>query len=45
MEKLAKDICIYNGQRGTQKQIALCIRQFQGSMMMMKQFAKGRIKL
>lgn len=45
MRDLAKKICQYNGQRGNEKQVDTCIRQFQGSMMKMKQFAKGRVDL
>ena len=44
MKELAKKICIYNGQRGTEKQVEKCIKQFHGSFDMMKQFAIGRIK-
>ena len=44
MKELAKQICIYNGQQGTEKQVEKCIKMFQGSLEMMKQFAKGRIE-
>ena len=43
MKDLAKQICIYNGQTGTQKQIEKCIKGFGGSIDMMIQFAKGRV--
>jgi len=45
MRNLAKKICIYNGERGTEKQIDRCIKMFKGSLEMMQQFAKGRINL
>jgi hypothetical protein len=44
MNELAKKICEYNGQRGTPKQIEKCIKSFSGSLELMQQFAKGRIK-
>tara|TARA_R110002051_G_scaffold224048_1_gene287246 strand:+ start:6132 stop:6272 length:141 start_codon:yes stop_codon:yes gene_type:complete len=44
MKELAKKICIYNGQKGTDKQIEKCIKSFSGSLEIMKQFAEGRIK-
>jgi len=44
MKNLAKQICIYNGQRGTDKQVEKCIKQFHGSFELMNQFAIGRIK-
>ena len=43
MKDLAKKICNYNGQRGTNKQIEKCIKSFSGSLEIMKQFAKDRI--
>lgn len=43
MRGLAKQICIYNGQRGTEKQIDKCIKMFKSNMQMMKQFAEARI--
>jgi len=45
MRELAKKICIYNGQKGTEKQIKMCIKCFSGSIELMKQFAKGRFKI
>lgn len=45
MENLAKRICVYNGQKGTAKQIEKCIKQFQGSVQLMEQFAKGRFSI
>lgn len=44
MRELAKQICQYNGQRGTENQILSCLISFNYNMEMMKQFAKGRIK-
>jgi len=44
MKELAKKICQYNGQKGTEKQIEKCIRSFGGSFEIMQQFAKNRIK-
>lgn len=44
MKDLAKKICIYNGQKGTEKQIDKCIKIFSGSVELMNQFANGRIK-
>lgn len=44
MNELAKKICEYNGQSGTTKQIEKCIKTFSGSLELMQQFAKGRIK-
>ena len=43
MKDLAKKICNYNGQKGTEKQIQKCIKSFSGSLQIMEQFAKGRI--
>jgi len=45
MKNLAKQICIYNGQRGTEKQIEKCIKLFHGSFDRMKQFATARFDL
>ena len=44
MRELAKKICQYNGQKGTEKQIEKCIKSFVGSIELMQQFAKNRIK-
>jgi len=44
MRDLAKKICVYNGQRGTEKQVDKCIKSFSGSLEIMNQFAKDRIK-
>jgi hypothetical protein len=44
MNELAKKICQYNGQRGTPKQVEKCIKTFLGSLEIMQQFAKDRIK-
>ena len=44
MRDLAKKICIYNGQRGTEKQVDKCIKSFSGSLKIMNQWAKERIK-
>jgi len=43
MRDLAKKICIYNGQKGTEKQIEKCVKSFSGSLEIMQQFAKNRI--
>ena len=43
MRDLAKQICQYNGQNGTDKQIDRCIKLFKANLQMMQQFAKGRI--
>jgi len=43
MRYLAKQICQYNGQNGTEKQIDRCIKLFKANLQMMQQFAKGRI--
>ena len=42
MNNLAKAICQYNGQKGTEKQIQKCIKTFAGSIELMKQFATPR---
>lgn len=44
LKDLAKKICIYNGQKGTDKQVQKCISNFKGNETMMIQFAKNRIK-
>ena len=44
MRELAKKICQYNGQTGTEKQIEKVLRAFCNSMELMEQWAKGRIK-
>jgi hypothetical protein len=45
MKDLAKKICQYNGQKGTEKQIEKCIKSFGGSIELMQQFAKNRINI
>lgn len=45
METIAKKICQYNGQTGTQKQIEKTIKNFKGSEFLMIQFCKNRINL
>ena len=42
---LAKAVCIYNGQRGTDKQIVRTLKCFSHSTQMLEQFASGRINL
>jgi len=44
MESLAKQIAIFNGQKGTEKQIERVIKNFKGQLWLMEQFAKNRIK-
>ena len=44
MEELAKQICKYNGQRGTEKQVSKCKHAFMYDINIMKQFMKNRIK-
>jgi hypothetical protein len=44
MTELAKKICIYNGMKGTEKQVERCLKQFNYSIELMQQFAKDRIK-
>lgn len=39
---LAKQICKYNGQTGTQKQVDKCIKSFCNSLELMQQFQKDR---
>ncbi len=43
MNELAKQICIYNGMKGTDKQVERCLKQFNHSLELMMQFAKNRI--
>ena len=43
MRELAKKICQYNGQKGTEKQIEKCIKSFGNNFEIMQQFAKSRI--
>jgi hypothetical protein len=43
-EELAKRIAQYNGQRGTDKQVARVIKSFGNSIELMEQFALNRIK-
>ena len=43
MKELAKQICQYNGQNGTEKQVDRCIKLFKANLQMMQQFAEGRI--
>jgi hypothetical protein len=43
MRQLAKQICQYNGQKGTDKQVDKCIKSFNGSLTLMQQFAAQRI--
>lgn len=44
MRELAKKICQYNGQKGTEKQIERCLKTFGYSIELMQQFAKNRIQ-
>lgn len=44
LKDLALKICQYNDQKGTEKQIEKCIKSFGGSIQLMEQFAKNRIK-
>ena len=39
---LARKICLYNGQKATEKQVKKCIKQFSGSIELMEQFQKER---
>ena len=41
---LAKKICHYNGQKGTEKQVDKCLRSFSYNVAIMQQFAQGRFK-
>jgi hypothetical protein len=43
-QELAKQICQYNGQRGTEKQVSKCLKGFENNLELMQQFAEGRIK-
>jgi hypothetical protein len=43
MIELAKSICVYNGMKGTDKQIEKCLKSFNYSLELMQQFAKNRI--
>jgi uncharacterized protein (DUF305 family) len=43
MKELAKKICQYNGQKGTEKQVEKIIRAFKSNIQLMEQWAKGRI--
>ena len=43
INEIAKLICQYNGQKGTEKQIQRCIKNFKGSIDIMRQFCEGRI--
>lgn len=45
MKDLAKRICQYNGQKGTDKQVEKCLKSFAHNEQLMLQFAKDRIKL
>ena len=44
MNELAKQICMYNGMKGTDKQIEKCLKQFKYSIELMQQFSTNRIK-
>ena len=41
--ELAKAICIYNGQKGTEKQISKCKQGFKNSIELMQNFAFYRL--
>ena len=43
MIELAKSICVYNGMKGTDKQIERCLKSFNYSVELMQQFATNRI--
>jgi hypothetical protein len=45
MKELAKKICIYNGQIGTEKQVERCLKSFNYSKELMNQFCNNRIKV
>ena len=45
MELIAKKICQYNGQKGTQKQIEKVLKSFKNDINLMTQFCNNRIKL
>lgn len=42
LKELAKQICVYNGQKGTDKQVEKCLKQFQNSEQLMLNFKRGR---
>jgi hypothetical protein len=42
IQNLAKKICIYNGQSGTQKQIEKCIKSFASNTRAMQRYIKER---
>lgn len=43
-KEIAKLICLYNGQKATDKQIEKCLNSFKNDVNQMLQFCKGRIK-
>ena len=43
MRSIAKQICQYNGQKGTEKQIDKCLHIFKYDESLMKQFCNNRI--
>lgn len=43
MRELAKKICQYNGQKGTEKQIDKCLHSFKYSETLLKQFCNNRL--
>jgi hypothetical protein len=45
MRDLAKKICQYNGQKGTDKQIDKCLQAFKYSETLLLQFCNNRIKV
>ena len=45
MELIAKKICLYNGQKGTQKQVEKVLKSFQYNETLLIQFCNNRIKL
>lgn len=45
MELIAKKICLFNGQKGTQKQVEKVLKSFQYDINLMMQFCNNRIKL
>jgi hypothetical protein len=45
MELIAKKICQFNGQKGTQKQIEKILKSFKNDINLMMQFCNNRIKL
>ena len=42
LNHVARQICLYNGQKGTIKQVEKCIKQFSGSIELMLQFKQNR---